>query len=187
MSAVIGMPYTTCANTRRGIPAGKFTSSNSCVSGIITAWYGMKRPKRKNVKTKSAPGKRHFDKTNPFSEPSTVDRIVAGIASLKLFARFGERSFQAVRHASNVQTCGHDHAWLGSISATPFTLVTSRTYSGVRIRIAKSSSATYLSGVARRRRLRAHHPGSTGTGTGGAAVVVLTRCAPTEPCRSGTG
>src|ERR687887_2761979 len=100
----------TCAKTSRGIPAGKCTSSNSCVSGIITAWYGMKRPKRKNVKTMSAPGKRHFESTKPFSEPSTVERIVAGIASLKLFFRLGDRSFHAVRQASNVHVCGHDHA-----------------------------------------------------------------------------
>src|SRR6266542_6447212 len=170
----------TCANTSRGIPAGKLTSSKSCVSGIITAWYGRKRPKRKKVKTMSAPGNLHFASTNPFSDPSTVERIVAGIASLKLFWRFGERSCQAVRQASKVQTCGSDHAWLGSISATPFTLVTSRTYSGVRIKITNTSRPRYLNGVARLRRVRAHQFGWTGTGTGGTAVVVLMRAAPSE-------
>ena len=67
------------------MPAGKCTSSSSSVSGIIIAWYGMNIPNRKNAKTKSAPGNRHFERTNPFSEPRMQERIVAGIASLKLF------------------------------------------------------------------------------------------------------
>src|SRR6266511_1335642 len=74
----------------------------------------MNIPNRKNVNTRSAPGKRHFESTNPFSDPRTVEMIVAGIASLKLFARLGERSFQAVCHAATVQTCGSVHAWLTS-------------------------------------------------------------------------
>ena len=66
----------------------------------------MNIPKRKNVKTKSAPGKRHFESTNPFSEPSTHERIVAGIASLKLFCMLGESCVHACRHASSVQRLG---------------------------------------------------------------------------------
>ena len=109
------------------MPAGKWTSSSSSESGIITAWYGMNIPNRKKAKTKSAPGKRHFESTNPFSEPSTHERIVAGIASLKLFCMLGESCVHAWRHASSVSVWGNDHACAGSISSSVLKLVTSRT------------------------------------------------------------
>src|SRR5436309_1974241 len=109
------------------MPDGKCTSEKSCVSGIMTAWYGMKSPKRKNVKTMSAPGKRHFESTKPFREPSTTERIVAGITSLKLLPRFGESWCHAWLHADTVHACGSDHACDGSVSRTPLKLVTTRT------------------------------------------------------------
>src|ERR1051326_7888552 len=109
------------------MPEGKCTSAKSWVSGIITAWYGMNRPKRKKVKTTSAPGKRHFESTKPFSEPSTTEIAVAGMTSLKLLPRFGESWSHACRHALTVHTCGSDHACEGSVSSTPLKLVTTRT------------------------------------------------------------
>jgi hypothetical protein len=87
----------------------------------------MNIPNRKNANTKSAPGNRHFERTNPFSEPRMHERIVAGIASLKLFLRLGESCVHAWCQASIVNTCGSDHACDGSISEKPFTLVTRRT------------------------------------------------------------
>src|SRR5262245_57761512 len=109
------------------MPAGKLRASNRVVSGIIPAWYGMNIPNRKSVKTTSDPGNFHRDSTKPLSEPRTVEITVAGIASLKLLARFGDSCVHASRHASTVQTSGSDQAWLGSVSATPFRLVTTST------------------------------------------------------------
>src|SRR5437667_23100 len=101
-------------------PASLFSAT---VTGHDEGSLMMKTAKRKYVNTTSAPGKRHLESTNPFSEPRNVEMSVAGMTSLKLFARFGERSCQAVRQAAIVQTCGNDQAWLGSVSATPFRLV----------------------------------------------------------------
>ena len=69
------------------MPVREVESMKSWVSGIITAWYGMNIPNRKKVKTRLAPGKRHFERTKPFSEPRIVEMTVAGMTSLKLFAR----------------------------------------------------------------------------------------------------
>src|SRR6266542_3593659 len=104
----------------------------------------MNKPNRKKVNTKSAPGKRHFDSTNPFSEPSTVESSVAGITSLKLLPRLGERSCQAVRQAETVHVCGNVHAWPGSVSASSLKLVTTRTYTGIRTITMKKASSAYF-------------------------------------------
>ena len=102
-----------------------------CVSGIITAWYGMKRPNSRKRKTRSAPGKRHRDRTKPFSEPMTVEISVAGMTSLRLFFRNGRRPycspFHASRHASRLHDSGNAQARLGSASPAPLKLATSST------------------------------------------------------------
>src|SRR3954467_7330298 len=109
------------------MPSGACTSSKIWISGIITAWYGMNSPNRKNVNTKSAPGKRHFASTKPFSEPRRHERIVAGIASLKLLPSAWESPFcpfQASCQASSVQLFGSAQAWLASLSSSGLKLLT---------------------------------------------------------------
>jgi len=71
------------------MPVGKSTDWYSCVSGIITAWYGMNIPNRNRVKTTSEPGKRHFAKTKPLSEPSRTEITVAGLGPNNPFKQFG--------------------------------------------------------------------------------------------------
>src|SRR6266542_1659399 len=104
----------------------------------------MNKPKRKKVKTKSAPGNRHLDRTKPFKEPRIVEIAVAGITSLKLLPKLGDRSVQAVRQPARVQAWGNVHAWLGSVSAAPLKLVTIRTYTGIRTITMKTASSAYF-------------------------------------------
>src|SRR6185437_12401352 len=56
-------------------------------TGMMTAWYGTKMPKRISGNTTFACGKRIFDSTKPLAQPKSDEIRLAGIESARLLRK----------------------------------------------------------------------------------------------------
>src|SRR5665811_138444 len=93
----------------------------------------MNIPNRMSVKTRFAPRKRHFESTNPFIEPSIAEMIDAGTTMATLRRMAGESVVHATLQFSRVHEVGRFQARVAAASPGPLKLVTTRTYTGIRI------------------------------------------------------
>ena len=109
--------------------------SSSLISwfiGMSTAWYGMNMPKRISVKTKSAPGNRHFDSTNPFAAPRIDEISAAGTAITMLFRNPSRMTGHTSRNVSMESESGRFHICDGLTSDGSLNAVMINTYTGRR-------------------------------------------------------
>jgi hypothetical protein len=92
-------------------------------------------------KTKSAPGKRHFESTNPLAAPRSDEIRLAGMAMTRLLRKPSSSLGHTSRNVSIEIVSGSCHicdalTWDGSLSA-----VTTSTYTGTRKTHTKANSA----------------------------------------------
>ena len=147
-------------------------------------------PNRISGNTKSAPGNRHLDSTNPFAAPSIAEMTLAGMARITLLTRPVRIAGQTTWKLAVEKVCGRSHIFVTLTSAGLLSAVTTSAYTGIRKNSTSANRATYLPVViqgldlGRMRPLRPSVAGAAGRAT---SLVTVTSCAPIGPstrCRA---
>src|SRR6266545_5014507 len=158
--------------------------------GMRIAWYGMNMPNRISGKTKSAPGNRHFDRTNPLAAPRTEEITLTGTASSTLLMKPGPSFGHTAWNPLSEIELGSSHMRETVTSAGFFTEVTTSTYTGMRKNRTNAKSARCRPSTeagAQRDRIGVGPVGgasgvaAAGAGAGGGTVWVVMSGAPIGP------
>src|SRR5215475_2673008 len=179
-----------CTKISVGMPGAMPMSTTIWRRGIITAWYGMNIPNRISVNTRSAPGNRQRESTNPLAAPIRDEITATGITSSKVRMNDGPKASQALTQLAVVQWRGRFHCPLTPISAPDLKLVTISTYTGISTTITKKINKAYFN-VRAAIDVVEDWPfvvGVSGAGaaTGGARSVAVTGSSPLGRHGSGT-
>src|SRR5690242_13768989 len=114
-----------------------------CETGMMTAWYGTKIPKRISGKTTLENGKRNFDSTNPLAQPSSAEIRLAGMDSARELRKPEESLGSTALKLSKDRLVGSSQMRVTLTSAGFLNDVTMSTYTGMRKNAASAQRMRY--------------------------------------------
>src|SRR5690349_5573333 len=121
-------------------PPRRPTAVIVCETGMMTAWYGTKMPKRISGNTMFACGNRIFDSTKPLAQPSSDEIRLAGIDRARLLRKPEDSFGQTALKLLSDRLLGSSQMRVALTSLGFLNDVTIRTYTGMRKNAAKAHS-----------------------------------------------